>query len=113
LKIRNEQINFERFQRIFKEAKFKSFIMKPIENRYCKCDNCLSWYIVETPLCDFVIGDRKRVINIEWNKFDATKLFEKDDVTKGAHNIHAWSDEKAIEYLLNLNIFIKESCKEK
>lgn len=106
LTIKKEQTGFEKFQKIFKQAGFKTFFMKPIKNQYCPRECCSSWYEVETPLCNFVIGDRKRVINIEWTKFNALKIFENENVTKSEFNIHAWSNEKAIEYLTKINNLI-------
>lgn len=73
-----------------------------IHNRYCSCSACPPWYIVRIEgLAPIIIGWRKSVINIEWDKsgIDLSHLFESDNVTKGGYMIHAHGYNKAIEYL--------------
>ena len=109
LKIHNNEKQLKEFQNVFKnvynldELKFNA-----IPNEYCSCEKCASWYIVSTPDGDIKIGWRKRVINIEWmDNYKAFKeMFKSDDVTKGfgqygdnEKSIHAWSIDKAKEYL--------------
>lgn len=66
----------------------------------------LPWFVVTTEVGHFTIGWRKRVININWSETVGTKtaeeLFEKEDVTKGDKYIHAWSLEKAKEYIYKI-----------
>lgn len=109
LKIHNNNEQLKEFQDIFKsvydldELKFTM-----IPNQYCPCEHCASWFIVSTPNGDIKIGWRKRVINIEWleNYKVFKEMFESEDVTKGfgqygdsGRSIHAWSVDKAAEYL--------------
>jgi len=78
-----------------------------IPNRYYGKDDAYGrfkcWYRVTTSIGHFVIGWRKRVISIDWNDTVGTKttqeLFSKESVTKGDKLIHAWSMEKAKEYI--------------
>jgi hypothetical protein len=103
LAITLEAAQFERFKALFTKAGFFDCTFKPIPNRYCKCERCTAWYEVKTPLCDFVIGDRKRVTNLEWTaKVNGEKLFKDELVTKETNLIHAWDDDKIVEYLIKI-----------
>lgn len=80
------------------------------------------WGLIKTHKGDIKVGWRKRVINIDWKdlydkalakttdheyevrikireSLNGKKLFANEDVTKDTHMIHAWSSEKAVEYL--------------
>lgn len=76
-----------------------------IPNEYCSewCCEHLSWFIVTTKIGRIKIGWRKRVIEICWedsrNIKTAEELFPNEDVTKFNKSIHAWSIEKAKEYI--------------
>jgi hypothetical protein len=75
-----------------------------IPNGYCSrpCHSYLPWFIFHTPDGDIEIGWRKRVISIDWKenfKPFSMELFKSEEVTKGIRSIHAWSREKAHEYL--------------
>lgn len=75
---------------------------KEIPNEYGKDPN-RPWFNVFTPKGTVKIGWRKRVINIDWSQTivaaGGDELFPNEDVTKGNHYIHAWSYEKAKEYI--------------
>lgn len=81
---------------------------KAIPNGYCPryCCRHLPWFIVTTPIGHFTIGWRKRVIQIDWSETLCLKtaefLFPLDDVTKSDRMIHAWSYEKAAEYIATI-----------
>jgi hypothetical protein len=49
------------------------------------------------------IGWRKRVIFIDWSMTNRRGLITEDDVTKDNTMVHAWSLEKALEYLRKWN----------
>jgi hypothetical protein len=101
--IKLESAQLERFKGLFKQAGFEDCTFKPIPNQYCSCQHCTAWYEVKTPLCDFTIGDRKRVTNIEWTaRVNGEKLFKDENVTVGTNYIHAWNDEKIVEYLTKI-----------
>ncbi len=82
--------------------------VEPIPNGYCSraCCRHLPWYKVTGPFGVITLGWRKRVISIDWSessfKVNTANLFTFEDVTKGEHLIHAWSTEKAKEYLATL-----------
>jgi hypothetical protein len=61
------------------------------------------WYVVTTTAGRFKVGWRKRVIHVEWTetlcKLTAEQLFPNENVTKHERVIHAWSLEKAQEYI--------------
>lgn len=79
--------------------------VEEIPNGYCPdyCCKHLPWFIVTTQVGLIKIGWRKRVIEIDWSETHRTKssheLFASEDVTKGEREIHAWSYEKARDYI--------------
>jgi hypothetical protein len=64
------------------------------------------WLLVTTSVGLFKIGWRKRVICIDWRDSDvsatAENLFPKEDVTKSGCLIHAWTYDKAREYITTI-----------
>lgn len=76
-----------------------------IPNGYCSqyCCRHLPWFIITTKVGRIKIGWRKRVIEIDWSdsavKATAEELFPDEDVTKYDHLVHAWSVEKARQYV--------------
>jgi hypothetical protein len=92
------------FREIFSSAGFTIAVLHHLPNGYCPCERCAPWFRVETEVGAITLGWRKRVINIDWSEIDPTgkkipSLFVAEDVTKGQASIHAWSRDKAIEYL--------------
>jgi len=87
--------------------------VEEIPNQYCNdwCCQHLPWFIVTTTIGRIKIGWRKRVINIDWSdtkcKIDGADLFPDEDTTIGNNYIHAWSLEKAKQYIK----IIINSCK--
>ena len=89
--------------------KDNDYQFKLLPNGYCHEDCCshIPWFLFHTIDGDIIMGWRKRVISIEWQKnykpFDLNKLFGNEDVTKweedGKRGIHAWGEDKAYEYL--------------
>ena len=79
--------------------------VEEIPNGYCSdwCCRHLPWFIITTTIGRFTIGWRKQVISIDWsetiNKKPASRLFPSEDVTKEDRLIHAWSLDKAKEYI--------------
>ena len=80
-------------------------LVEEIPNGYCSdwCCKHLPWFLITTDIGRFKIGWRKRVIEIDWtgtwNIKTGNDLFAKEDVTKGERFIHAWTIEKAREYI--------------
>lgn len=90
--------------------------VEEIPNGYCSrgCCRHLPWFIVTTSVGRFKIGWRKSVINIDWSETigtdQADPLFINENVTKGVKYIHAWSYEKAREYILTIMASAKENA---
>lgn len=61
------------------------------------------WYLAKTKLGLIKIGNRKRVIQIEWADTMIRKIITSDDVTKSETMVHAWNTDKAVEYLRALS----------
>ncbi len=97
------------FLDIFTEAGFKNITLAETQNEYCRCDRCAPWYVVCADNHYFLIGWRKRVINIEMDspRIDFAKLFATEETTKGSNNIHAWGRKKCIEYLTTIKNILK------
>ena len=60
------------------------------------------WWLVKTEHGLIFIGWRKRVISIEWEDTKFRGNVSQDPVTKNEIFIHAWGNEKALEYLIAL-----------
>lgn len=77
----------------------------------------MPWFIVTTPIGRFKIGDRKRVTHIDWEGVkggpDADVLFKDEDTTKWRNGIHAWTYEKAAEYIAAVIEFVRSGKGEK
>jgi len=108
LKIHNNDKQLKEFQNVFKDVyNLSELKFNAIQNEYCSCEKCASWFIVSTPDGNIKIGWRKRVINIEWleNYKVFKETFDSENVTRGFgkygddRSIHAWNMGKAIEYL--------------
>lgn len=104
-------MEIDKFTRVIMDSiyKYTDYQFELIPNGYCNEDCCsyIPWFLFHTIDGDIVMGKRKRVISIEWQEnyksFDMNELFGMEDVTKwekdGKKGIHAWSDDKAYEYL--------------
>jgi len=87
--------------------------VQEIPNQYCSRHCCLykPWLVVTTTRGKITIGWRKRVISIDWSdshvKATAQELFPLEDVTKVQRSIHAWSYDKAKEYIQKVLDYVK------
>lgn len=105
----------DQFNLVFISAGFSPIRVDPIPNQYGSPRDAYylarPWAEVQTTVGKFVVGWRKRVIEIRWDetriKSTATNLFPGEDVTKNDRMIHAWSLEKAAQYLKTIY-----SCRE-
>ena len=94
---------------MFTLAGLAPIYVREIDNKYCgpKCCPHRVWLLVTTRIGVIEVGWRKRVMVIDWSASDVTKtaaeLFAGEDVTKGDRMIHAWSYEKATEYLIKIS----------
>ncbi len=92
------------FEKVFAEAGFAGVQLLAIPARYP--GNVAPWFRAVTVFGDITIGWRKRVISVNWfGKADGNKLFDSENVTKGIYTIHAWGQQKAVEYLRTLREF--------
>lgn len=57
------------------------------------------WWEVHTDEGVVVVGWRKRVMLIDWSRTNRRGTVTEDNVTKEDTYVHAWSIEKAVEYL--------------
>lgn len=73
------------------------------ETRYYELIIENSWWLIITKYGLIKIGPRKRVISIDWSKTCLTKIITTDETTKNLTLVHAWTIEKALEYLKTLN----------
>jgi hypothetical protein len=70
---------------------------------YAKIVTDNPWWLVQTEAGMVEIGNRKRVISIDWCDIEKIrKVITADDVTKNELMVHAWNNEKALEYLTAL-----------
>jgi hypothetical protein len=67
------------------------------------------WWFIKTHVGWVKIGWRKRVIEIDWSDTFIRVEVTQDDVTKSSTMVHAWTEEKAIEYLKALTPFMQKS----
>ncbi|KKN05613.1 hypothetical protein LCGC14_1085540 [marine sediment metagenome] len=76
-----------------------------VDNEYCSDSYCCwPWAKFKTEHGMIKIGWRKRVINIDWSNTgkDYEHLFKDEGVTLDDKCVHAWSKDKAIEYLTKI-----------
>lgn len=77
-----------------------------VPNEY-SMDSSRPWLKVHTTRGPFIVGWRKRVIELKWSGTVAYKnipfgLFDGEDVTKSEAIIHAWSYDKLRDYVNRL-----------
>lgn len=103
----------EKVKALFLLADIKVLKLWKLENKYWPktyTDMIMAnpWWLVKTPIGLIEIGNRKRVVNIDWSDTNIRKIITEDDVTKDVTMVHAWTDEKIIEYLKALNKAARE-----
>jgi len=72
------------------------------------------WWLLQTDIGLVRLGWRKRVLEIEWEScfvrgIALRGVVTDDNVTKGDTYVHAWSVEKAIEYMRALHALAGKS----
>lgn len=100
--LRNLQHGWEQLQEIVKRAEIPSNSMNMTSNRYWGSNDITGpWMLLKTPKGNIRIGWRKRVISIDWSalRVEVSLADLPDDVTKDETSIHAWGEDKAVEYL--------------
>jgi len=105
----------QRFHRVFEKAGFGRIRMSSTKNRYSSARVYAPWYYVNTEHGTFLIGWRKRVINIDWKGLGAVAesgfgdLFISEDVTKANTYIHAYGYDKAMDYLQRIRKYLEQN----
>jgi len=90
---------------IFEGASYHDLSFSRIKNEYWgDADHASPWFNVKTVFGVIKIGWRKRVINIDYSAVNSDPDFSSEEVTKGNRTIHAWSYEKAQEYLQKIRM---------
>ena len=94
----------DKLRAIFTMAGIKILDLKKLPNGYWgnAYEGAHPWWFVKTSRGWIEIGWRKRVISIDWSDTDVRVIVTEDDLTKGNDHVHAYSEEKAIEYLTAL-----------
>lgn len=97
------QHTYEDLKQIVRDAEIPVCSLTLIPSRYHDDKDYFGpWMRVHTPKNIITIGWRKRVMVVDWSESTlnvTTSIFAEEDVTKGEKMIHAWSEEKAVEYL--------------
>lgn len=57
-----------------------------------------SW-LIKIPEGLIQLTERKRVFSVDWRETRVRGIVTKDDVTRGLDHVHAWTEEKILEYL--------------
>ena len=81
--------------------------VESIDNEYSpSLIDTLPWWKVQTPFGMIKLGNRKRVINIDWTDTDVRHVVTEDRVTKSETHVHAWSVGKVVNYLIALQEYV-------
>lgn len=101
-----EKMSKENVESIFILAGVKILGIWRLENQYWpRCEGYdrvraeSPWWLIKTREGMIKIGWRKRVISIDWSDTGLCRYPTKDDTTMTSSMVHAWTVEKAIEYL--------------
>lgn len=87
------------FEVLHVKALIDGYSYDPSDHRYFETLPRQVWWFVKTQYGWIEIGWRKRVIQIDWSETGISAEVTTDDVTKHNALVHAWSVEKALEYL--------------
>lgn len=105
----------ENVRAIFLLAGIRVIFLEKVANRYRGLDKPTAeywWWAVETRFGKVVIGWRKNVIHIDWEDTGMVINVTEDNVTKSGRSVHAWSELKALEYLITWNAEASKRIKE-
>lgn len=69
------------------------------------------WWLLLTEIGPVQIGWRKRVLHIQWDACEFRGLVTADEVTKENYYVHAYTPEKAVEYLRELRLRSAQEAK--
>jgi hypothetical protein len=92
---------------MFLLANIDVIAVESIDNEYSpSLIDTLPWWKVQTPFGMIKLGNRKRVISIDWTDTDVRHVVTEDHVTKTDCIVHAWSVGKAVNYLTEVQRFV-------
>lgn len=92
---------------MFLLANIDVLAIESIDNEYSKSlIDTLPWFKVQTLFGTIKLGNRKRVIAIDWTDTDVRHVVTEDHVTKSDCLVHAWSVGKAVNYLIALQQYV-------
>jgi hypothetical protein len=60
------------------------------------------WWLVETDVGKIVLGPRKRVWHIDWERTTIRGIVTEEDITKGDTYVHSYSHADTVKYLASL-----------
>lgn len=101
------EFNREMGVSLFKMAGFSVINSKTITNQYSHTYDD-PWLLIQTEYGVIIIGNRKRVIHIEWTFCEYRGIITEDEVTKMPDMVHAWGYSNALLYLTNLHKNMKD-----
>lgn len=90
----------EQCQAYFTIAGFEILRIWELTNQYWP--EVSPWWLVKTAFGLIEIGERKCVIIIDWIDTKYRGFITEDNVTMDSGMVHAWSEEKMVEYLRTL-----------
>lgn len=116
--IRNRMKMRQRYEKLAWELGLTLFDVELVTNKYMNDETMEPWCILHTRWGAFEVGPRKRVFSLSWddvrtklraklkrdtihnfvNPVDGTKLFASENVTKDSTLVHAWGEDKLVEY---------------
>lgn len=104
--------SLEQAESIVKLAGFDIYHAWELANRYwpnnpAYDDVRMPWWLFLTDIGPVQLGWRKKVIHIEWSACAFRGVVTEDNVTKEITCVHAWSVEKAVEYMRALRTMAK------
>lgn len=74
----------------------------PTHADYAEIRAAQPWWLVQTDFGLVQVGWRKRVMHIEWSATSIKTIVTEDDTTKKEQYVHAWTNDKAVKYLMEL-----------
>ena len=102
----DDNSTWEYFEELFQKADIEVLNHYQIPNEYWPSMRLKAkspWWLVHTNIGMIKIGWRKRVISIDWSDTLLRCIVTTDEVTRDLTMVHAWTKDKALEYLTTLS----------
>ncbi len=81
------------------KALVDGYSYSPDDPRFVETLPRCAWWFCKTEIGWIEIGERKRVIAIDWSETAVRKIITTDETTKDEFRVHAWTELKVVEYL--------------